>query len=64
MLSDRAMRLVESLDLPTFDVGGMTLFKRLTVVVRDGVVEHVFYPVFPPNEHARQVLARLRANPL
>jgi peroxiredoxin len=38
----------------------MTLYKRLTLVITAGVIEHVFYPVFPPNEHAGQVLAWLR----
>ncbi|GAA3038286.1 hypothetical protein GCM10020000_15590 [Streptomyces olivoverticillatus] len=40
--------------------GGVPLFRRLTMIVRDGIVEHVFYPVFPPDRHAEQVLAWLR----
>jgi peroxiredoxin len=40
----------------TFEAGGMTLIKRLTLVVWDGVIEHVFYPVFPPNQSASQVV--------
>jgi GrxC family glutaredoxin len=43
-------------------VAGMRLIKRLTLVIRDGVIEHVFYPVFPPNESAAQVLAWLQAD--
>jgi peroxiredoxin len=39
----------------------MTLYKRLTLVIRAGVIEHVFYPVFPPDGHAEQVLGWLRA---
>ena len=35
----------------------MTLVKRLTLVLRDGAVEHCFYPVFPPDKHAEEVLA-------
>ncbi len=62
MLSDPALGLAKALDLPTFDTGGVTLYKRLTLVVRDGVIEHVFYPIFPPDEHAEQVLAWLRDN--
>ncbi|MBT2382664.1 MerR family DNA-binding transcriptional regulator [Streptomyces sp. ISL-11] len=62
MLSDPALRLVDELGLPTFEAGGATLFKRLTLIVRDGLIEHVFYPVFPPNEHAGQVLEWLRAH--
>lgn len=64
MLSDPALILADALKLPTFEVDGMRLFKRLTLIIRDSVIEHAFYPVFPPNEHAQQVLAWLRANPL
>ncbi|MFK0156230.1 redoxin family protein [Streptomyces sp. NPDC090493] len=63
MLSDPAHGLARTLGLPTFDTAGLTLYKRLTLIVRDGVIEHVFYPVFPPDEHAGQVLTWLRANP-
>lgn len=62
MLSDPSLRLAAALGLPTFEAGGMTLYRRLTMIVLDGVVEHVFYPVFPPTEHAEQVLAWLREN--
>ncbi len=41
---------------------GRSLYRRLTLVVGDGYVEHVFYPIFPPNQHAREVLAWLDAN--
>jgi peroxiredoxin len=61
MLSDTELRLAAVLRLPTFQAGGMTLFKRITLAIRDGVVEHVFYPVFPPGAHAREVLAWLRS---
>jgi peroxiredoxin len=60
MVSDPTLRLARELGLPTFDAGGRTLYKRLTLIIRDGVIEHVFYPVFPPNEHAGQVLTWLR----
>jgi peroxiredoxin len=63
MLSDPGLRLAGELNLPTFEADGMTLYRRLTLIIRDGVIEHVFYPVFPPNEHARQVLTWLRENP-
>ncbi|WP_431042845.1 peroxiredoxin [Streptomyces sp. P1-3] len=63
MLSDPGLRLAEALGLPTFRADGATLYKRLTLIVRDGVIEHVFYPVFPPDEHAGQVLAWLRDHP-
>ncbi|MGW7522461.1 MerR family transcriptional regulator [Streptomyces sp. NPDC054783] len=64
MLSDPALGLADTLGLPTFEVEGMRLFRRLTLVLRAGVIEHVFYPVFPPNGHAQQVLTWLRGNPL
>ncbi|GGY01400.1 MerR family transcriptional regulator [Streptomyces hiroshimensis] len=64
MLSDPALDLVGMLGLPTFEAGGLTLYKRLTLIILDGVIEHVFYPVFPPSEHADQVLTWLRDNPL
>ncbi len=63
MLSDTELHLAKKLDLPTFRAGDLTLFKRLTLVIRDGIIEHVFYPIFPPNEHARQVLVWLQSNP-
>lgn len=48
-----------ALGLPTFEVEGVVLYKRLTLIVRDGVVERALYPVFPPNEAAEQALAAL-----
>ncbi|GAA4629961.1 redoxin family protein [Actinoallomurus vinaceus] len=59
MLSDTGFRLADALDLPTFHAGGSRLYKRLTLVIRDGRIEHVFYPIFPPDRHARQVLGWL-----
>ncbi len=63
MLSDPSLSLADALGLPTFEAGGLTLYKRLTLIIRDGVIEHAFYPIFPPNEHAGQVLAWLRDHP-
>ena len=63
MLSDPTRSLARELGLPTFEAGGLTLYRRLTMIVRDGVIEHVFHPVFPPQEHAGQVLAWLREHP-
>ncbi|RZU62638.1 redoxin family protein [Zhihengliuella halotolerans] len=61
MISDEDFALADALDLPTFAAAGHErLYARLTLIVRDGVIEHVFYPIFPPNEHARQVLRWLR----
>jgi peroxiredoxin len=61
ILSDEGLELTRALGLPTFEVAGQTLHKRHTLVLRDGAIEHVFYPVFPPDRHASQVLAWLRA---
>jgi peroxiredoxin len=54
---------VHMLNLPTFEVDSMILVKRLTLVIRDGRIEQVFYPVFPPNENAVQVIEWLVKNP-
>ncbi len=64
LLSDADLELTRALDLPTFTVAGHTLLKRLTLVIRNGAIEHVFYPVFPPDAHAGDVLAWLRAHPV
>lgn len=64
MLSDETFALAEALGLPTFAAAGHPrLYTRLTMVIRDGRIEHVFYPIFPPNTHAQQVLDWLRAHP-
>lgn len=61
LLSDEKLAFARALKLPTFDVAGMTLIRRLTLVIRDGVIEKVFYPVFPPDRNADDVLAWLTA---
>ena len=60
LLSDVEGELGSALRLPTFVVEGTALYKRLTMVVNDGKVEKVFYPVFPPDKHAQEVLAWLQ----
>jgi peroxiredoxin len=64
VLSDEHFALTKALRLPTFTVEGMTLMKRLTLIVRGGRIEHVFYPVFPPDTHAEAVIAWLRQHPV
>ena len=64
LLSDAELTLTRALDLPTFTVAGQVLLKRLTLIVCEKTVEHVFYPIFPPDEHAGIVLEWLRAHPL
>ncbi|APE25256.1 MULTISPECIES: MerR family transcriptional regulator [Streptomyces] len=55
MLSDPHLQLADELKLPTFEANGQTLYRRLTLVLRGATIEHVFYPVFPPDTHADQV---------
>jgi peroxiredoxin len=56
ILSDAAFEFCNALRLPMFEVAGMRLVKRLTLIVRKNRIEHVFYPVFPPNESAVEVV--------
>jgi len=60
LLSDSRLDLALALRLPTFEVQGMTLIKRLTLVVWNGRIEKVFYPVFPPDKNAADVLDYLK----
>jgi peroxiredoxin len=63
ILSDSALRLATALGLPTLEIAGHVLLARLSWVQRDAKIEKVFYPVFPPDKNAGEVLAWLRANP-
>ena len=63
LASDHELTLAHALRLPTFEAGGRTLLCRLTMIVRDGTIVHVRYPVYPPEDDAADVLAWLRANP-
>jgi len=56
LLSDERFEFASAMRLPMFEIASMRLLKRLTLVIRDGVVEHVFYPVFPPDRNAQEVL--------
>jgi peroxiredoxin len=60
LLSDEDLAFAEALSLPTFEADRMILLRRLTLVIEDGRVEKVFYPVFPPGKNAEEVLAWLR----
>jgi peroxiredoxin len=60
LVSDADLELTKALRLPTFQAAGQTLLKRFTLVIRDARIEHVFYPVFPPDRHAQEVLGWLR----
>jgi peroxiredoxin len=61
LLSDSELKLAAALHLPTFEVEGMTLYKRLTFVAEAGRIVKVFYPVFPPDRNATEVLGWLRS---
>ena len=63
VLADPRLELGSKLRLPTFEVAGQTLIKRLAWYARDGVIEAVFYPVFPPHENAERVLQWLDRDP-
>jgi peroxiredoxin len=60
ILSDEKLALTKALDLPTFVTSGMTLLKRMALVIDDGTITKVFYPVFPPDKNAEEVVAWLR----
>lgn len=59
ILSDPDLKLAAALDLPTFEVAGMTLYRRLTLIARAGEIAKTFYPVFPPDRNAVDVIAWL-----
>lgn len=59
LVSDESLAFTRALRLPTFEVSGMVLLRRLTLVLRDGRIERVLYPVFPPDRAAADALAVL-----
>lgn len=59
LLSDEKLEFVRALGLPTFVADGMTLVKRITMIVEEGEIRKVFYPVFPPGENAEEVIGWL-----
>ena len=63
MLSDTNLMLRDAMAFPAFEVNGMALYKRMTLVLNGSTIEHVFYPVFPPNEHATRIVEWLEKNP-
>lgn len=62
LLSDSDLAFTHALNLPTFDVAGMRLNKRVTLILRNGIIQHYIYPVFPPDSHAMEVLNWLKLN--
>ena len=59
LLSDEDLQFTKALGLPTMGVEGMTLIKRITLICEDGSIKKVFYPVFPPDQSADQVIEYL-----
>ena len=62
ILSDEKLVFSKALKLPTFTAAGMTLLKRMALVIDDGVITKAFYPVFPPDKNAAEVIAWLQAS--
>lgn len=62
VLSDERLAFTTALTLPTFTMAGMTLLKRMALVIDDGFITKVFYPVFPPDKNAAEVVAWIQAN--
>lgn len=62
LISDEGLALTRALELPTFIVAGMTLLKRMVLVIDDGTIVKVFYPVFPPDKSAEEVVAWIEAS--
>ena len=60
LLADPEMALADALGLPTFEVDGRRFYSRLTLIISAGTIDHVFYPVFPPDGHAAEVLEWLQ----
>ncbi len=61
LLSDHGFQLKKALNLPVFQVGELQLYKRLTLIIEQNVIKKVFYPVFPPNQNATQVIDWLKS---
>jgi peroxiredoxin len=62
ILSDYALELTRAIRLPTFNTAGMTLLKRMVLAIDNGVISKVFYPVFPPDKSAEEVIDWLSAS--
>ena len=60
ILPDERLELTHAMNLPTFETSGMTLLKRFTLIVDDGIITHVLYPVFPPDRSAADVIEWLQ----
>lgn len=63
LLSDESLQLTRALELPMFELNGTRFLKRLTLILNAGRIEHLFYPVYPPDQNPRQVMSWLLARP-
>jgi peroxiredoxin len=62
LLSDENLQFARALNLPTFKVDGMELIRRMTLIIDDGVISHVLYPVFPPDKSAEETVRWLQSS--
>lgn len=62
LLSDAQLRLADALKLPRFELAGQVFLKRLTMVIQNGIIRHVIYPIFPPDQNAEVLMAWLSSN--
>ena len=62
VLSDQQLLFTNTLKLPTFSIKNKKYIKRLTLIIEQSLIKHVFYPIFPPNKHIKQVLDWLKNN--
>jgi peroxiredoxin len=60
LLSDADLAMTAALHLPSFEIGGQVLLRRFTLLIEAGLITHVWYPVFPPDTHAAEILRWLR----
>ena len=60
LLSDEAFAFTDAMELPTFTTASLRLLRRVTLIIADGVIEHVFYPIFPPDKHPAEVISCLQ----
>jgi peroxiredoxin len=61
LLSDENLEFTKKMSIPTFEWKGRQLTKRVTLAIDDGVVVKVWYPVFPSDRSAGDVLEWLKA---
>ena len=59
LISDADLTFTQALNLPTFSIGDLVLNKRVTLIAYNGIIQHYFYPVFPPDKNAENVIAWL-----